>query len=59
MKTKLDCVEMKHRGAEKIQEQIADMTLAKELKFWQEGTRTLRKKKEQLMKKQRVIAVNP
>jgi len=59
MKTKLDCVEMKHRGAKKVQEKIAGLTLAEELKYWHEGTRALRKKKEELMKKRRVIAVNP
>lgn len=51
MKTKLNCVEMKHHGAEKIQEKIAGLTLAEELKFWQERSAALRKQKEELMKK--------
>ena len=38
MKTKktVDCVEMKRRGAERIYNQIANMTLKEQLTFWQE-----------------------
>ena len=37
MKTKktFDCVEMKRRGAERIYNQIANMTLEEQLAFWQ------------------------
>jgi len=43
MKTKtFDCVEMKRRGAEKVQEEIAGMTPAQELAYWQRGTEELR-----------------
>lgn len=45
MKTKtFDCVEMKHRGAEKIREQTKDMTPEQELAFWQERSRLLRQR---------------
>ena len=42
MKAKtFDCVEMKHRGAEKVREQIDGMTLEQELAFWQEQSMVL------------------
>lgn len=45
MKTKktFDCVEMKRHGAERIYNQIANMTLKEQLAFWQERTDLLRK----------------
>ncbi len=45
MKAKIfDCVEMKHRGAEKVREQTKDMTLEQELAFWQERSRILKQR---------------
>ena len=58
MKTKLDCVAMKHQGAEKIREKILGLTIAEELKFWQERSIALRKQKEELMKKYNLLEVN-
>lgn len=47
MKTKtFDCVEMKHRGAEKVREQTKDMMLEQELAFWHERSRILRRRQE-------------
>jgi hypothetical protein len=47
MKTKtFDCVEMKHRGAEKVREQTKDMTPEQELAFWHERSRILRRRQE-------------
>ena len=47
MQTKIfDCVEMKQRGAEKVQEEIAGMTIAEELDFWQNGTQSLQSKQQ-------------
>ena len=45
MKTKktFDCVEMKRRGAERVHNQIANMTIEEQLAFWQERTELLRK----------------
>ena len=45
MKTKktFDCVEMKRRGAERIYNQVANMTLKEQLAFWRERTELLRK----------------
>lgn len=47
MKTKtFDCVEMKRKGAEKVQGEIAGMTLEEELAYWQRGTEELRAMQE-------------
>jgi hypothetical protein len=43
-----DCVEMKQRGAEKVQEEIARMTPEEEIAFWQNGTEELRQKQQKL-----------
>ena len=51
MKTKLNCVEMKHQGAEKVQEKISGLTIAEELRFWQERSMALRKQKEKIAEK--------
>jgi len=58
MKTKLNCVAMKHQGAEKIREKIAGLTPTEELRFWQERSIALRKQKDELMKKQNLREVN-
>jgi len=47
MKAKIfDCVEMKHRGAEKVREQTKDMTSAQELTFWRERSRILKQRQK-------------
>jgi hypothetical protein len=47
MKAKtFECVEMKHRGAEKVREQTKDMTLEQELAFWQERSRILKQRQK-------------
>jgi hypothetical protein len=54
MRTKtFDCVEMKHRGAEKIQGKIKGMTLEQELAFWQERSRELQERQEALQQKRK------
>jgi len=53
MKTKkFDCVEMKHLGAEKVQEQIAGMTREEEIRFWKERSQYLRQHQEAIKKEQ-------
>ncbi|MDO8683723.1 MAG: hypothetical protein Q7N50_09610 [Armatimonadota bacterium] len=43
MKTKkFDCVEMKHRGGQKVYEAVKGMTAEQELAFWQSKTDELR-----------------
>ncbi len=39
--SEFNCVEMKHRGAKKVLEQIAEMTRAQELEFWRIKTQNL------------------
>lgn len=41
MKKDFDCVEMKHKGAEKVQARLAGMTIEEQLKYWDERTRAL------------------
>jgi len=49
MKTKkFDCVEMKQIGAEKVQREVAAMSLAEELAYWQSGTQSLQEKQRKL-----------
>lgn len=49
MKAKtFDCVEMKHRGAEKVREQTKDVTLEQELEFWQERSRILKQRQQSI-----------
>ncbi len=43
-----DCVEMKHRSADKVQQAIEGMTLEEELAFRAEGTRGLLARKKEL-----------
>ncbi len=59
MKTKktFDCVEMKRRGAERIYNQIASMTLREQLAFWEERTELLRKH-QKTIKVRRKISVS-
>lgn len=48
MKTKtFDCVKMKRQGAEKVQQELAGMTLEEEIAFWQRGTEELRQRQMQ------------
>lgn len=45
MKMKVfDCVEMQHRGAEKIRAKIRVMTQEEELAFWQERSKALQQR---------------
>ena len=43
-KKPFDCVEMKRRGAEHVQRQIAGMTPEEELEFWRKQTDKLRER---------------
>ena len=45
MKTKtFDCVEMKHRGADKLKEKIDRLTVQQELAFWAERSHELKQR---------------
>jgi len=43
MKNKsFDCVEMKRKGAELVQQRVASLTKAQQLEYWRKGTMTLK-----------------
>jgi hypothetical protein len=44
MKKTFDCVAMKRRGAERIHEQTAGMTVEQNLTFWRQRTEALKQK---------------
>lgn len=50
-KTKFDCVEMKRRGAEVVEEKTKNMTREEEYEFWIKQTRSLKQFQE--LKQQR------
>ncbi len=51
-----DCVEMKHKGADRIRKKIGKLTAKEELQFWKEMTASLKKHKMQVLEKQKVEA---
>ena len=52
MKTRgFDCVQMKHRGAEKVLEKIAGMTREQELEYWRERSQHLRARQQAMKNK--------
>ncbi len=48
MKNKLNCVEMKYKGAKKIQAQIKDYNIEEELNFWKSRSDDLQNRKKNL-----------
>jgi hypothetical protein len=48
---KFDCVEMKHRGADKVQQQLQGKTLHQQVSFWQQRTEELKRQKMNLSEK--------
>jgi hypothetical protein len=43
MKNKsFDCVEMKRKGAEMVQQRVASLPKAQQLEYWRQGTMTLK-----------------
>jgi hypothetical protein len=53
MKKTFDCVEMKHRGAEKVQAQLAEMTLEEQLRYWEERGHALEAKRQRLIRQRK------
>jgi hypothetical protein len=56
MNKTFDCVDMKHKGAEKIRKKIGNFTQKEELQFWKDMTASLKKRKLQLEAKHKVEA---
>lgn len=48
-KKPFDCVEMKHKGAEKVQARLAGMTREEELQYWEERGRVLRARQQEVI----------
>ena len=57
-KTKtLDCVEMKRRGAEMVQQKLGSMTAEQEIEYWRERSVRFQAEQEQLRSKRRRTVV--
>ena len=58
MKTKktYDCVEMKHRGAKRIQSLTAGMTMEEQLAFWKKRTELLQRSQQAGRKRRKTSA---
>ncbi len=48
MNEEFDCVEMKRKGAEKLQKKLTGLTIEEELEFWKERTNELKKEQQAL-----------
>jgi hypothetical protein len=49
MKNKsFDCVEMKRRGAERLRERLAGMTLEEEIEYWRQRSEEFQRDQERL-----------
>lgn len=59
IKKDFNCVEMKHKSAEKIAQKISGLSTHKELEFWKMSTQRLLKSKKQLNKKSDFISASP
>lgn len=49
MKKTFDCVELQHRGAQKVQAKLAGMTLDEQVAYWERRGKELRKRKAALL----------
>lgn len=47
MKKTFDCVEMMHRGAERVRSQVEGLTMEEELAYWRQQTEALRQLKRE------------
>ena len=50
MNKQFDCVEMKHKAAQKIQTKLAGLSPKEELAFWNDQTDSLKKLQHQMTK---------
>lgn len=57
MKKTFDCVEMKRRGAEEVQQLLASMTAEEELAYWQRGTEELQQRQQELRLSRQIEAL--
>ena len=52
-KKRFDCVELQHRGGERIMAELEGMTREEQLEYWRKGTEALRKRQQELRKKRK------
>ncbi|MBZ0198684.1 MAG: hypothetical protein K8H86_02370 [Ignavibacteriaceae bacterium] len=58
MDKEFDCVEMKRKGAESLQNILAGLSIEEELLFWQERNKALKAEQKRLIKrKKRVVKI--
>lgn len=53
MKKTFDCVEMKHKGAEKVQARLSTMSLDEQVAYWERRGDELLKRKAQASARQK------
>ncbi len=58
IKKNFDCVEMKHKSAERIAQKISGLSPQQELEFWRASTQNLVKSEKQLNKKKESISAS-
>ncbi len=56
MNKAFDCVEMKHRSADRIRKKMGKLSAKEELQYWKETTALLKKHKMQISVKHQVEA---
>ncbi len=56
MNKEFDFVEMKRKGAEKLQKKLSGLSLEEEIKFWEVSAQKLKKEQRQLRKKKIVAS---
>ncbi|MHB0999510.1 MAG: hypothetical protein ACYC27_09710 [Armatimonadota bacterium] len=54
MKKTFDCVEMKHKGAEKVQAMLSAMTLDEQVAYWERRGKELRKRQAAIRARRKV-----
>ncbi len=53
MKKTFDCVELQHRGGQKVQAKLAEMTLDEQVAYWERRGRELRRRKAALLQQRK------
>ncbi len=54
-KKPFDCVEMKHRGAAKVQAKLAGMSREQQLEYWRERTERLLDLQQRVARKKKAV----
>jgi hypothetical protein len=52
-KKKFDCVEMMHKGAERVRRKVQGMSREQEAEYWRQRTEELRKMKDQVTERRK------